>query len=146
MKLSTRTRYGCRAMLELALNYGKGVMSLHEIASRQDISMKYLDQILSPLKTAGLIRSIRGAKGGHVLARDPSTISLGDIVHVLEGSLALSDCVEAPELCPRSEFCITRDIWKDLEDRMENVLCSTRLSDLADRQRSKLDLLNNPEG
>jgi len=133
-------------MLELALNYGKGVMSLHEIASRQDISMKYLDQILAPLKTAGLIRSIRGAKGGHVLARDPSTISLGDIVHVLEGSLALSDCVEAPELCPRSEFCITRDIWKDLEDRMENVLCSTRLSDLADRQRSKLDLLNNPEG
>ena len=146
MKLSTRTRYGCRAMVELALNYGEGTMSLQEIASRQDISVKYLDQILAPLKTAGLIRSIRGARGGHVLARDPSTISLSDIVHVLEGSLAPVDCVDAPELCPRSTFCVTRDIWKELGDRMEDVLCSTCLSDLADQQRSKLERLDHPEG
>jgi len=146
LKLSTRTRYGCRAMLELALHHGKGEITLKEIASRQEISAKYLDQILAPLRAAGLVRSIRGPRGGYILAKDPSTIRLCDIVHVLEGSLAPSECVDAPELCHRSGFCVTREVWKELKDRMDDVLGSRTLSDLVDRQRSKLEDLDSPEG
>ena len=146
MQLSTRTRYGCRAMVELALNRENGVMSLNEIANRQEISVKYLGQIFPSLKAAGLVRSIRGPKGGYVLARDPSAICVSDIVHVLEGSLAPVECLDAPELCERAECCATRDVWKQLGDRMEDVLRSTSLSDLAQSQRGKLKNPDGPEG
>jgi len=146
MQLSTRTRYGCRAMVELALNQQDGTMPLNKIAARQDISVKYLAQIFPALRTAGLVRSIRGPRGGYILARDPSDIRLSDIVHVLEGSLAPVECIDAPDLCARSGACATRDVWKALEDRMEDVLQSTTLSDLAESQRSKTRALQDAAG
>ena len=146
MQLSTRTRYGCRAMMELALNQQDSAMPLNKIAARQDISVKYLAQIFPVLRTAGLVRSIRGPRGGYTLARDPSDIRLSDIVHVLEGSLAPVECVDAPGLCEKSGFCATRDVWKALEDRMEDVLHSTTLSDLAENQRSKTRALQDTAG
>jgi len=144
MQLSTRTRYGCRALVELALNHQNGAMSLSEIANQQDISVKYLAQIFPPLKAAGLVRSIRGPRGGYTLARDPSDIRLSDIVHVLEGSLAPVECVDAPDLCRRSGACVTRNVWETLRDRMEDVLQSMTLSDLAD-ERTKLQELSGSE-
>lgn len=146
MQLSTRTRYGCRAMVELALNQQDGAMPLNKIAARQDISVKYLAQIFPALRTAGLVRSIRGPRGGYILARTPSDIHLSDIVHALEGSLAPVECLDAPDLCERSGVCATRDIWKALEDRMEDVLQSTTLSDLAESQRSKAQALQDVGG
>ena len=93
MKLSTRGRYGVRAMLELALNNGKGPVPLRDLALRQEISAKYLEQLLIPLKGAGLVKSVRGARGGYMLALEPARISLYDIVRSLEGPLAPVECV-----------------------------------------------------
>jgi len=114
MKLSTRGRYGVRLMLDLALNAGKGPVLLREIARRQEISEKYLWQLINPLKAAGMIHSLRGAHGGYVLAKKPSDINLREILTVLEGNLCLVDCVANPSGCDRSSACITRDVWNEV--------------------------------
>ncbi len=137
MKLSTRGQYGTRALLELALNWGNGPVPLKDIAQRQQISLHYLEHLITPLIAAGLVRSTRGARGGVSLARPPQEIRLSDVIQLLEGSIAPVECVNNPETCPRSNLCATRDIWSELKDAVNGVLESITLQDLVERQKRK---------
>jgi Rrf2 family cysteine metabolism transcriptional repressor len=137
MKISTKGRYGTRAMIDIGENYGKGPVPLRQLAERQCISMKYMEQIIPLLRTAGLIRSARGARGGYTLAKDPGEISLRDIVQALEGPWSLVDCVDNPELCDRTKHCVTYEIWYDIHMAMQEILASTTLADMIARQRKK---------
>ena len=130
MRLSTRGRYGTRLMVDLAQHYAQGPVPLTEIAKRQDLSAKYLEQLIILLKGAGLIRSARGRRGGYMLARKPKTISVGEIVEVLEGNLAVVDCVLEPDLCYRSPECPTRDIWVNMTEAIKKLLYSMNLQDI----------------
>jgi Rrf2 family protein len=129
--LSTKGRYGLKMMYEFALNYGKGPMSLKEVALRQQLSETYLEQLIAHLKKAGLVTSVRGAQGGYELIRKPETITVGEIIRVLEGPLAPSDCVlnDEPE-CTRAEYCVTRLIWEKIMDSINNVVDSITLNDM----------------
>ena len=138
MKLSTKGRYGMRAILDLAMNYGQGPISLKYIAQRQEISQKYLERLITFLKLAGLVKSIRGTHGGYILAKHPSKIKLSEVIQVLEGSIALVECVENPKSCPRVNHCATREIWKKMKEAMNNVLESTTLQDLVEQQNEKM--------
>ena len=130
MKLSTRSRYGTRLMVDLAEHYDEGPIQIKDIAKRQDISAKYLEQLIIPLKKTHHIRSIRGPKGGHMLARSPQEITVGEIVKVLEGDISLVHCVENPDSCNRIDICPTRDIWKNATEAMFNELIAVTLSEL----------------
>jgi Rrf2 family protein len=138
MKLSTRGRYGVRLMLELALHYGEGPILLKDIAGRQGISEKYLWQLINPLKTTGLVNSLRGAHGGYVLGKAPEAVSLKEILQILEGSLCLVDCVDNPALCERSPSCISREIWGEASKNMQRMLEDTTLAAMVERQKEKL--------
>jgi Rrf2 family protein len=135
MKISTRGRYGTRMMLDLAAHHDQGPTPLREIAKRQDLSVKYLEQLIIPLKAAGYIRSVRGARGGYTLARKPDKISIGQIIKVLEGGLSLVDCVEDPRVCEREKNCPTRDIWLRMSDRLMEELSSLTLRDVLDGKK-----------
>lgn len=135
MKISTRGRYGTRMMLDLAAHHDQGPTPLREIAKRQDISVKYLEQLIIPLKAAGYIRSVRGARGGYTLAKKPDKINVGQIIKVLEGGLSLVDCVEDPKLCEREKNCPTRDIWLRMSERLMEELSSLTLSDVLDGKK-----------
>ncbi len=137
MKLSTRARYGTRALLDLALQSGEGIVLLKDIAQRQEISLPYLEHLITPLVAAGLIRSTRGARGGVSLLKDPQEIKLSEVLQLLEGSIAPADCVNNPKICPRSNFCVTRDIWGEMKKVMDELLESTTLQDLVERQKRK---------
>ena len=128
MKLSTRSRYGTRMMLDLAQHYDEGPVQIGSIAKRQDISVKYLEQLIIPLKKAKLIKSFRGPKGGHTLAKSPREITVGEIVNLLEGGIDLAGCVEKPEDCNRSDSCLTRGVWKEATEAMLDKLNSVTLS------------------
>ena len=135
MKISTRGRYGTRMMLDLAAHHDQGPTPLREIAKRQDLSVKYLEQLIIPLKAAGYIRSVRGARGGYTLARKPDKISVGQIIKVLEGGLSLVDCVEDPKVCEREKNCPTRDIWLRMSQRLMEELSSLTLRDVLDGKK-----------
>ena len=135
MKISTRGRYGTRMMLDLAAHHDQGPTPLREIAKRQDLSVKYLEQLIIPLKAAGYIRSVRGARGGYTLARKPDKINVGQIIKVLEGGLSLVDCVEDPKICEREKNCPTRDIWLRMSERLMEDLSSLTLSDVLDGKK-----------
>ena len=137
MKMSTRAQYGTRALLDLALHIGQGTVTLKDIARRQQISLRYLDNVITPLIAAGIVRSTRGARGGVSLARPLDEIRLDEVIQLLEGSIAPVACVTNPEACPRSATCVTRDIWGELKDAMSSVLESITLQDLVVRQESK---------
>ncbi len=137
MKLSTRSRYGLRAMYEIACNYKQGPVSIKTISKNQNISTKYLHSLLTILRSEGLVQSISGTKGGFVLARPPSKINLYDIVSTLEGSISIVDCVENENLCDRTIDCITRDIWTDINKAIKKVLTSTTLSELVNKNKKK---------
>ena len=137
MKLSTRGRYGTRVLLDLALHEGKGAVPLKDIAKRQQISLPYLEHLITPLVSAGIVRSTRGARGGVWLARPPEEIKLSEVIGLLEGSIAPVECVSDPKYCPRSDFCVTRDVWGELKKAMNGVLESTTLRDLVKRQKGK---------
>ena len=137
MKLSTKIRYGARAMLELASHYGEGPVELKEIARCQDISIKYLEQVIIPLRTAGLVKSVRGSKGGYSLAKPPSEICLFDVIETLEGPLCLVDCINDPKSCRRSLSCVTRDIWSDVSEALRRVLRSITLDEMVRRRIEK---------
>ena len=137
MKLSTRARYGTRALLDLSLHQNEGLVSLKDIAQRQQISLQYLEHLMTPLIAAGMVRSVRGPKGGVSFAKPPEQILLSEIIQLLEGSTAPVECVDNPKLCPRSELCVTRDIWDELKKAMNGVLESTTLQNLVERQESK---------
>lgn len=130
MKLSTRSRYGTRMMLDLAQHYDEGPIRISDIAKRQDISAKYLEQLIIPLKTCNLIKSARGPKGGHMLARSPEEITVGEIVKVLEGGIDLVSCLENPEECDRYSGCLTRGVWEEATQAMYDKLDSTTLSQM----------------
>jgi Rrf2 family cysteine metabolism transcriptional repressor len=137
MKLSARGRYGTRVLLDLALQGGKEPVPLKDIARRQQISLLYLEHLVAPLIAAGMIRSTRGPRGGVWLSRSPQEIRLSEVIGLLEGSIAPVDCVNDPKACPRSELCVTRDIWTELKKAMDGVLESITLQDLVERQKGK---------
>jgi Rrf2 family transcriptional regulator, cysteine metabolism repressor len=130
MKLSTRTRYGIRAVIELAQHEGDRPLQLRTIAERQDISIKYLEQLMGVLRSAGFIRSVRGAKGGYVLARPPAQITLYEVFRCLEGPVTTTECVEDADSCERSADCAARKVWIQLEEAVRRVLTGITLADL----------------
>lgn len=136
MRLSTRTRYGVRAMLELAENVGRGPLQLRIIARRQDISVKYLDQLMAILKSAGFVRSIRGSKGGYMLAKAPDQIRLSDVFCCLEGHVVTVECVENENYCARAADCVARQLWAEVQQAVKNLLQSITLQDLVDRTKT----------
>ncbi len=137
MKLSSRTRYGMRAILELAMEYGKKPMQIKMIADREDISSKYLEQLIAMLKSSGLVRSIRGPRGGYSLAKPPAEITLREVFQTLEGPMTPADCLEHPEYCPKCTDCATREVWQQLQDAISGVLNSYTLADLVEKSIQK---------
>lgn len=130
MKLSTKCRYGLRALIDLAVYSESGHVALHEIAARQDISLKYLEQDFSVLRRSGIIKSVKGAQGGYMLARAPSEILLSDIVSVLEGDLLLIETDDSTKTDIRT--FLNRNVWAKLNTHVKDTLESIRLSDLAE--------------
>jgi Rrf2 family protein len=139
MKLSTRARYGVRIMVELALNYGRGPVFLKDISRRQSISEKYLSLIIIPLRGVGLVNSSRGAYGGYSLAKEPSQITMKEIVDVLEGNCSLVDCVKNPSACSRVPLCASHDIWAMVGNRISETLNSITLEMLVKINREKAE-------
>jgi len=136
MKISTKGRYGIRLMLSLAINYEKGTLSLKTIAKEQEISEKYLEQIINPLTKADLVKSFRGAQGGYTLSRNPKDISVGEILQVLEGSLSPVACVDSPT-CPNSDNCVSLSLWRRMKDALDEVVDNTTLDSMAQEYLEK---------
>lgn len=135
MRLSARGHYGLRAMAQLAKSYGQGPQSLNEVARAEGISLAYLEQIMVPLRRAGLVEGSRGARGGYELSRAPETISAGEIVRALEGPLVIAACVGDGDFagnCDREGICTTKSMWLRLRDSIAEVLDSTSLADLSE--------------
>lgn len=124
-------------MLELASHYGEGPIELKEIAKKENISLKYLEQVINPLRGAGLVKSIRGSKGGYSLAKPPSEICLYDVVETLEGPLNLLECLRDVKVCQKVPFCVTRDIWKEVSEAISKIFYSVTLEDMVNRKREK---------
>ncbi|MBN1384002.1 MAG: Rrf2 family transcriptional regulator [Elusimicrobia bacterium] len=139
MRISTRTRYGLRLMVEVAANSGKHSIYLKEIARNIDVSEKYLSQIIIPLKGKGLINTYGGAHSGYVLGKPSSEIKLKEIVAILEGDLNLIDCVNNSSVCSKTQSCITRDVWIKLGEKISEFLNSFTLEDLARMQKEKTE-------
>jgi Rrf2 family protein len=137
MKISTKIRYGARAMVELASHYGEGPIELKEIAKRENISLKYLEQVINPLRADGLVKAIRGAKGGYSLAKPPSEICLYDVIETLEGPLNLLECLHDTKACQKVSTCVTREVWKEVSDAMSKIFYSVTLEDMVNRKREK---------
>lgn len=131
MKLSTKGRYGLKAMFELALHYGSGPVSLTMVSEKQRISVNYLEQLIAPLRKAGYVKSVRGAQGGYLLAKDPDEISVGDILKTLEGPLSPSECIEN-DSCSNSDQCVTKIVWEKIRDSINDVVDSITLKDMVD--------------
>lgn len=138
MKLSTRTRYGVRAMFELAQNYGKDPVHVKVIAEHQDVSIKYLEQLIATLKSAGFVRAVRGAKGGYILAKPPSQIKVSDCFNCLEGPVITVECVQDSGFCTRAVDCPTREVWCEVQEAVMNVLESMTLQDLINRRKARV--------
>ncbi len=135
MKFNTKTRYGIRAMIELGMHWkGKGVFQ-KDISERQEISFKYLDHIIASLKSSGLIENSGGRMSGYVLSRDPEDISIYDIYKAFEAELAVTDCVAEENICKRSGICASQEFWNGLNKIIIDYLESTKLNDLAQKQK-----------
>lgn len=133
MKFSTKGKYGLKAMFELALRYGEGPISLNLIAENQNISLNYLEQIVAKLKKDGLLTSYRGAHGGYKLSMDPSKITLSMILNSLEGEITLSECLaEEDHVCENINSCVTRPIWKKINESIYQVIDHMTLQDMLD--------------
>lgn len=137
MKLSTRTRYGVRLMVALAVNYGKGPVFLKDIAKGENISEKYLSLIIIPLRGVNLVNSVRGAHGGYNLSKEPSQITLKEIVDVLEGDCSLVDCVKNPSSCTRVPICASHDVWTLIGEKISETLSSITLDKLVKMNKEK---------
>jgi Rrf2 family protein len=137
MKISTRARYGTRAMLDIAAHGSLGQTMLKDIAERQGLSAKYLDHILSSLRRAGLIKNIRGREGGYLLARPPAAITLKDIFDAVEGPFVPVECVDNELLCDHIAVCPTREIWQKMQRAVDAVLAGTTLLELTERRDMK---------
>ena len=139
MKISTKGRYALRLMLDVALNSNGSAVPLRDVAQRQEISDKYLEQIVTQLSRAGLVRSVRGAGGGYLLTRDPAEYTVGEILRTLEGNLAPVSCVDQDDVCRcgRTEQCVAVDVWREIQAAVSNVVDNITLADLVERQRKK---------
>ena len=135
MRISTKGDYGVRALTELAHQYGRGPVQSSEIATRQQIPEPYLDQLLTTLRRAGFIRSVRGPQGGHALVRDPYGIRLGEVIFALEGSLAPIACLEGDTSCPKIGNCAQRDVWEQVRQATIAILDANSIGQLAERER-----------
>jgi len=125
-------------MLDLACHSDNGPVLIKDIARRQDISERYLEQLFIPLRVAGLIKGIRGARGGFSLVKPPQEIKVSEIVQATEGVITTSECVHRPGICPRSGTCIARNVWTEMQRAIDNVLESFTLEDLVEKQRERL--------
>jgi len=134
VKLSTKGRYGVKAMVDLAIRYGGDPSSIKSISERQHISEYYLEQLFSPLRKADLIKSLRGAQGGYILSRNPKEITVAEIMGVLEGPIEISDCIdgEKENSCSNIECCATRILWSRIKESIDSVMNSTTLQDMVD--------------
>ena len=139
MKISTKGRYALRLMLDLAINYTGEYISIKSIAARQEISEKYLEQIITQLNRAGFVRSVRGAQGGYMLAKAPTEYTVGMILRLMEGSLAPVSCIEEDEPCDRASRCVTQDVWLKIQEAVENVVYNITLADLVARYQEKTE-------
>ena len=135
MKVSTKGDYGVRALVELAHHFGDGPTQSAEIAARQEVPEQYLDQLLSTLRRAGFIRSVRGPQGGHALIREPGDVKLSEVMIALEGSLAPIACVDDPEACTRTGGCVQREVWEQVRDATQESLDRVTIADLAEKER-----------
>ncbi|SES86647.1 RrF2 family transcriptional regulator [[Clostridium] polysaccharolyticum] len=141
MKISTKGRYGLRAVLDLAMNSETEAVSLSSIAERQHISVSYLEQLVSKLRKAGIVNSIRGAQGGYVLAKPANEISVGDILRALEGDLHPVDCAEVSggeSVCEGAGLCVSKFVWKRISDSISQAVDTLMLSDLAEEGKALL--------
>jgi Rrf2 family cysteine metabolism transcriptional repressor len=138
VKLSTRGRYGTRAMLDLAMHDDGQTVLLKDIAKRQEISERYLESIMRVLVSNGLVTSVQGRNGGFSLAKKPGDIKLSQIIEAVEGSIAPVFCVDNPKLCKRVPICVTYDVWRKLKKAMFDVLDSITLEDMLEMQKKKL--------
>ena len=139
MKISTKGRYALRLMLDVALNSHGSAVPLRDVAQRQDISDKYLEQIVTQLSRAGLVRSVRGAGGGYLLTRDPAEYTVGEILRTLEGNLAPVSCVDQDDVCrcDRADRCVTVEVWRDIQSAVAGVVDNLPLADLVARYHEK---------
>lgn len=137
MKISTKGRYALRLMVDLALSGQGQPISLKDVAQRQQLSDKYLEQIVTPLSRAGLVRSVRGAGGGYLLTRRPEEYTVGEVLRPLEGDLAPVECATDAQFCERSGQCVTVELWQQIHRAVSEVVDRTTLADLVARQREK---------
>lgn len=148
MKLSTKGRYGVKAMVELAINHGTGPISIKTISERQNISENYLELLFSTLKKAGLIKSLRGAQGGYILAKEPKEIRISDIINVLEGPVEIATCLDG-DVCENEDYCATRLLWEKIKNSIDEVMSSITLQDIVDDNNrinnNKLKIVNRGE-
>lgn len=142
MKLTTTSRYGVRAVVDIAIHQSTGPVSIHAISLRQEISIKYLELILNPIKKAGILKSIRGVKGGYLLAKDSSKITPGDIVRTLEGGFEFLNCLNDHKSCKRTCNCATQKLWMKLKKAFDEILDSTTVEELS-IQQCELNKLQN---
>lgn len=144
MKVSTRGEYGLRAMVALAKNHGQGPMSIAAMSKASSVPMPYLEQLIGPLRRAGLVESTRGARGGYRLTRSPDAVKIGDVYRVMEGPVAPMECVSediTEQTCPLIEGCETRPVWMRMRDAIAETLDSTTLEDLIkDSPRTRVDV------
>ncbi|MDD2495957.1 MAG: Rrf2 family transcriptional regulator [Tissierellia bacterium] len=135
MILSTKGRYGLKAVFELSLNYGEGPVSLKKISEKYDISENYLEQLFSKLKKNGYIETVRGAQGGYLLAKEPKEITVGMILRTLEGEITTSECLNR-EVCVRESICATRGIFEKIENSISNVIDNITLADMYEEHKN----------
>lgn len=148
MRFSTRGRYGVQIMVDLAQHSAEGPISLKSVADRQKLSEHYLEQLVPELRKAGLVKSIRGAQGGYILAKKPEDIYIGDVIRVLEGPIAPVECnnQSGVDCCEKTEFCVTREVWVKVRDSINDVVDSISLADLlkdAEKEGEKLNLFDD---
>ena len=137
LKFSTKARYGLRVLIILGVYYNKKLLQIKDIAEREDLTEKYLEQIFISLKAANFVKSVRGAKGGYYLSKNPSEITIREIIERLEGSLFPTDCAENSSVCSRSFCCVTTDLWKELGNMIYQFLENKTLRDLVDAYENK---------
>ena len=145
MKLSTRSRYGTRILVELARNQDRGPVQISTISEKQQISVKYLEQLMRPLKKAKLVTSVRGPKGGHRLDKNPAHITLGEVVRLFEGQSDLVACVSSPEKCAMADNCRVRSVWQEATQALYESLDNTSIADLVDTDIACPDENDTPE-
>ncbi|MCM8771592.1 MAG: Rrf2 family transcriptional regulator [Candidatus Omnitrophica bacterium] len=135
MKISTRTRYGLRALIDLGVYYKGKPIFVKDIAKRQNLSERYLEHIMLTLKKAGILRSAKGGKGGYAFLRDPSEIKIKEIIEILEGTISPTECVEKSKICERSEICVARKLWCNIKEKILEYLDNITLDELIKKQK-----------